>query len=311
MEVDGHIRVEQVRLALQRAKRALKAAEGDLTKHSTWRESRRHADLLATWLHTITPRTTSAQLLEYQSDGSQALVTITLDPALSPSANLTAMHELASKGERGERMAAQRVADLRERVAKAEAELQEAEIAVSEAKATGDSPTHNLSSIKHVESPKPPPHQPLTTRPDPPAYRGADAIEKHLRPRVCHAEDGTLILVGRTSAGNDLLTMRLANGNDWFFHVAGTPGSHVILRWTNKSSQPPTETMEAAAMLALHFSKMKDSSRAAVTYCQRKYVQKPKGAAPGLVYVSKAKTMTVRRDPARLARLLAKEVESE
>jgi predicted ribosome quality control (RQC) complex YloA/Tae2 family protein len=109
--------------------------------------------------------------------------------------------------------------------------------------------------------------------------------------------------VGRSDAGNDHLTTRLARGNDLFFHLDGAPGSHVVLR-TGGRTDPPSEALLDACELAVHFSKAKNASRADVHVVPIKNVRKPKGAKPGLVTVHGGRTVHLRRTPARLARLL-------
>ena len=42
--------------------------------------------------------------------------------------------------------------------------------------------------------------------------------------------EGWQVLVGRTDADNDYLSFRVARPEDWWFHVRGMPGSHVILQ---------------------------------------------------------------------------------
>src|SRR5215813_1307571 len=41
---------------------------------------------------------------------------------------------------------------------------------------------------------------------------------------------GWQVLVGQTDADNDYLSFRVAQPHDWWFHVRGMPGSHVILQ---------------------------------------------------------------------------------
>ena len=117
------------------------------------------------------------------------------------------------------------------------------------------------------------------------------------------------IWVGRSDACNDHLTTRLARGNDLFFHLDGAPGSHVILRTAGRSD-PPSEALLDACELAVHFSKQKNASRADVHIVPIKRVKKPKGAKPGLVYVTGGRTLTLRRDEKRLARLLASRIDT-
>ena len=41
---------------------------------------------------------------------------------------------------------------------------------------------------------------------------------------------GWEVLVGRSDADNDSLSLKVAAPDDYWFHVRGMPGSHVILR---------------------------------------------------------------------------------
>jgi predicted ribosome quality control (RQC) complex YloA/Tae2 family protein len=120
--------------------------------------------------------------------------------------------------------------------------------------------------------------------------------------------DGLEIWVGKNDDGNDLLTTRLARGNDLFFHLEGSPGSHVILR-TEGKGDAPSESLLDAAELAVEFSKAKHAGRASVHIAAVKDISKPSGAKPGLVYVHRGRTLQLRRDPKRLERVLASRTE--
>lgn len=115
--------------------------------------------------------------------------------------------------------------------------------------------------------------------------------------------DGLEIWVGKSDAGNDYLTTKLADGNDWFFHIEGYPGSHTVLRTAGRKD-PPQESVLQAAELCAHFSKLRDARRVDVHIAPIKQVHKPKGAKPGLVHVGQGKTVVLRRDPARLKSIL-------
>ncbi|MEZ0229246.1 MAG: NFACT RNA binding domain-containing protein [Planctomycetota bacterium] len=123
-------------------------------------------------------------------------------------------------------------------------------------------------------------------------------------PRRFTSKDGFEILVGRSNTENDHLTIRMANGNDLFFHVRGFPGSHVIVR-QKKDKSYPLETLLDAGALAVYYSKIRGNTRADVSYCPRKYVSKPRGAKAGLVQISNEKTIRPDGDPERLKRLIA------
>jgi len=101
------------------------------------------------------------------------------------------------------------------------------------------------------------------------------------------------VLAGKTDADNDYLSLKIAKPNDYWFHVRGMPGSHVILR--EKSGEAPDKAVlkEAAAIAAYH-SKARIGGVTAVSCTQAKYVSKPKGAKPGTVTIKKESVLKVR-----------------
>ncbi|MEE8509007.1 MAG: NFACT RNA binding domain-containing protein, partial [Myxococcota bacterium] len=135
-----------------------------------------------------------------------------------------------------------------------------------------------------------------------------DELPARLLPRRYRTEGGLEIWVGRSDAGNDHLSTRLARGNDLFFHLDGAPGSHVVLR-TEGRSDPPSGAVLDACELAVNFSKLRAATRADVHVVPIKNVKKPKGAKPGLVFVHGGKTVHLRRSPGRLQRLLAARID--
>src|SRR4029078_11990387 len=52
---------------------------------------------------------------------------------------------------------------------------------------------------------------------------------------------GVDVLVGRTAADNDVLSVRLASPRDFWFHVAGGSGSHVVVRNPDGLERLPRE----------------------------------------------------------------------
>ena len=113
-------------------------------------------------------------------------------------------------------------------------------------------------------------------------------------PGVRHyvSTDGYEILVGRAARDNDNLTFRIARPNDLWLHAADYPGSHVIVRNPTRK-EIPQRTMIEAAQLAGKFSQAGDDTKVVVHYTPRKFLSKPKGAAPGLVRMSTFKSITI------------------
>jgi predicted ribosome quality control (RQC) complex YloA/Tae2 family protein len=102
--------------------------------------------------------------------------------------------------------------------------------------------------------------------------------------RLDFTEENAVMLIGQSAAGNHYVTFRLADGDDTWLHAQGTPGAHVILRFT---SEPDTETYDRmigiAASAAAFYSKAKESGRVRVDYALRRHVRAIPGAGPGQV----------------------------
>jgi len=107
---------------------------------------------------------------------------------------------------------------------------------------------------------------------------------------------GWQVLVGRTDADNDCLSFRVARPDDWWFHVRGMPGSHVVLQCP-PGADPDRETLQRAAALAAYHSKARDAGVVAVSGTRARDVSKPRGAPAGTVQIRHEKVFKVR--PAR------------
>lgn len=109
------------------------------------------------------------------------------------------------------------------------------------------------------------------------------------------------IYVGKSAANNDELTVKFAKPNDIWLHARGVPGSHTVIRVTNKD-KVKKEVIEFAAALAAYYSQSRKASLVPVIYTEKKYVRKPKGANPGSVLVQKENvTMVKPKSPEELS----------
>ena len=103
------------------------------------------------------------------------------------------------------------------------------------------------------------------------------------------SNDGIEIRVGRTSSDNDQLSCNFEyrDATDWWLHVAGFPGSHIIIRSGDDDlPQKFPETLKDAAILAAVNSKAAQAGRVGVSFCRARQVSKPAGAKPGMVRLS-------------------------
>lgn len=95
------------------------------------------------------------------------------------------------------------------------------------------------------------------------------------------SSDGYHMYVGKNNLQNEELTFHFANGNDWWFHAKGCPGSHVIVK-TN-GDELPDRTFEEAGKLAAYYSKNRGSEKVEIDYVEKKHVKKPNAGKPGFV----------------------------
>jgi predicted ribosome quality control (RQC) complex YloA/Tae2 family protein len=114
---------------------------------------------------------------------------------------------------------------------------------------------------------------------------------KELPFRIFVVEGGFEVWAGKSSANNDLLTLRYAKPDDLWFHARGASGSHVVLKTGSGKGEPGKKAREQAAGIAANYSKMKNSGMVPIAMTQRRYVRKPKGAPPGTVVIEREKVI--------------------
>lgn len=105
--------------------------------------------------------------------------------------------------------------------------------------------------------------------------------------------DGFEVLVGENATANDYLVTRLSHSNDWWLHLRGGTSSHAVIKTNNAPDRVPLSTLLFAAKNVIARSVAKHAGWAEVDYTLRKYVRKPRKAAPGAVLHTNAKTLHV------------------
>ncbi|MHC5033981.1 MAG: Rqc2 family fibronectin-binding protein [Planctomycetota bacterium] len=248
---------------------------------------RRRGELLKIALPRIQPGQ-SEVVVEDLFDPDRPEVTIELEPSLSPQENMERLFRRYKKAKAGHDRLEERADATRREVQAIEGLLASAEAASSVAE------LEELQvSARHLG---------LTL----PAERSAAPAVKAARkgPRSFRSVEGLEILVARNQRENQQLTFTIARGNDYWLHVLGWQGPHVVVRKPPEKSVSP-ETLLDAAHLAIHFSKVRGTDYAEVAYTQCKHVRRIKGGA-GKVSYSNASTLRVRLEPERLDRLLVR-----
>lgn len=230
-------------------------------------EDREQADILMAYAYQVPVGASVVTLANfYQQD---AAITLKLDPALSAIQNAEKRYQQVRRRE-------EVYHKLQERLPSLEAERAEVERLLSQLEQA------NLEQLqawqKRLEDHK---------------------EEKSPFGQRYRLRSGLEVLVGRNNKENDYLTHRLGRSQDYWFHVQGYPGSHVLVRCGQSELSPP-DILSVAAIAAYH-SKARNSGNVPVDYTRIKYVWRPKGAAAGKVHYTQQKTVYV--DPALPERL--------
>lgn len=276
-------RLRALKKMLKREQRLIEAWRNDLSKATAYRDYARYGELIKANLGAIMKGTDHVEMTDYFDDRLPH-ITIPLDPMKSPQRNMDDYFRKHRKY-----LAAER--ELKPRIERA---------------------VHGIErlcqEITYIEQGTwTPPAMPLAHSNKATTVRaiskGPLATDRRRGPfRRFISTDGLLIFVGRNARENDELTFGLAKSDDLWLHARGTPGSHVVVR-LSKGTDPPSETLRDAAMLALLYSDLKKSGKGDVIYTRRKWVKKAKGQAQGAIVVTQDKSLHVSLDKNRLEAL--------
>lgn len=282
-EMKGEIE-QALQKKIKRAEVHVARALESLKEARTWEEKEHLAQLLKAHFEELKRGMTRIALPDWREEGKT--VEIVLDPSLLPKDQVDRFFKKARKLKKG-------VPHAEGMLGRREEEL--TELRAEEKRLSGLTTRGELEafSTQHTLFPLAPPKR---ARAEP---------TRRLPYRTFTTEAGMTIFTGKSDKDGDTLTFTVANGNDWWFHVANYPGSHVVLKCP-KGSDPDPESLKDAALLALHFSKAKKGGGDDITVTQVKHVSKARGAKAGLVSVSRHKKVYTRMDQIRLDRLLAR-----
>jgi predicted ribosome quality control (RQC) complex YloA/Tae2 family protein len=308
-EVARALRRYHARLA-----RKTEALRGDLAEARRAAEYRVWGETLLAYLRQVPPRQAEVALPD-PANPARNLV-IPLDPAIAPQANAARYFKRAAKSERG-------LKEVPPRLSAVEAEAHALDVLLERVRtleegasdsARPDDPT--LDGDLEAALAKVPPSVARTLgvaaarapraaagaqAPRPKASR-RDDVPARLVPRRLKTRDGWDVLIGRTNEGNDYLTHQLARPEDYWFHVHGAAGSHVVLRRGKGKNEPSKQTIEEVSSWAAFYSQARTAGRVPVIVTLKKYVRKPRKGPPGLALCMHEKTVMVRpAEPPRTA----------
>jgi predicted ribosome quality control (RQC) complex YloA/Tae2 family protein len=231
-------------------------------------------DLLTASMHQIQKGETQIDVINYY-DEEQRMISISLDPLLTPSENAQRYFKKYTKSKNSLIMVKSQLEQTHEEILYLDNLLQQLG-------------TASLSDIGEIR-------EELIEQ----GYirdrsKKTRKKKQNQRPLLsCFtSSEGIPIYVGKNNTQNEYLTNRLAQAADTWLHTKDIPGSHVVIR----SYQFGDATLNEAAQLAAYFSQAKSSSQVPVDYTMIKHVRKPSGAKPGFVIYDHQKTLFITPD---------------
>lgn len=259
----------RLRQVIGRTERLLENLQQDLERAEEAPMLRKRADLLAANLHAV-PR--GAQSVAFEDWEIGESVTISLAPGRPPSDTLEQLYRRAGRLDRvGDRVL--------ERIIEVEQELTRL------TRALRDLPEADLDTLAELEASLPPPSR--TGR-----SGGGLPWSTWVGP------SGERVLVGRHERGNRRLTFQVARGTDWWMHVRGRPGAHLVLPM-QRDQTPPLSHLLAAAQIALVHARMPEGETADVQYARIRDVRSIPGET-ARVRIANERVLRVTREPSEL-----------
>jgi predicted ribosome quality control (RQC) complex YloA/Tae2 family protein len=291
-----------------RLKRRVEALRGDLAEAQRAGEFRVWAETLLAYLRQVPARAASVVLPDPGDAGRN--LTIALDPRVSAQANAARYFKRAAKAERGlkqvpprlsaasaeahelERLLT-RVAALEEGAADS-AHVDDATLDVDLDTALTRLPAGLRGVLRAPGFTRRGPAGTTRAGDGAAIARGEErAPSARLQPRRLVTKEGWDVMIGRNNEGNDYLTHHLARPEDYWFHVQGAAGSHVVLRRGKGKNEPSKATLEEVASWSAFYSQARTAGRVPVIVTRKKYVRKPRKGPPGLALCTHEKTVMV------------------
>ena len=245
----------------------------DLARHGDPEEHKRTGDLLLANIATAVRDASKVLITDYYAEGAPT-IEIEVDENLSLQDEAARRFRQYTKAKTASEEIAARLQKVDGETAALERQLQQLDEIIQ---------SRDEAALESFEKPAPAPKVPAKKSSKPEKIPG---VRRYL------STDGYEILVGRGARDNDNLTFRVAQPNDLWMHAGDYPGSHVVVRNPTRK-EIPQRTIIEAAQLAGRFSQASEDAKVVVHYTERKFLSKPKRAAPGLVRMSRFRSITI------------------
>lgn len=263
----------KVNAEIRKSRKLIDNLNSDLEKHGDADQWKRYGDLLLANASNATRHGDNVLVTDYFAEDAPQLA-IEGESNLSVSEIAENYFRRYTKARNGKRVIAERISAAESAIETARGKIVEIERSLAE---LDEGSLTRFTRPKQLIKAKPP------KKKDKSEFKGA---------RRFASSDGIEILVGKKATDNDFLTFRIARSLDTWLHAANYPGSHVVIRGQGRN-RVPDRTLIEAAQLAAFYSDARKHPKAEVRYTQKKFVNKPRKAAPGLVSLSSFKTLLV------------------
>ncbi|HKR61089.1 MAG TPA: NFACT family protein [Pyrinomonadaceae bacterium] len=264
--------LDRLKKEIEQRKRLRRNLERDRSEHGDPEQHKRLGDLLLANISTAKRSGKTVKLKDYFSEGAPE-ISLEIDEDSSLQDEARRSFARFTKAKRALQEITKRLTQLGPELLNLQKQKAEIETIIA---------TRDDAALTKVEEPAGTPKLKTKSKPD----EKLPGVRRYL------SSDNYEVLVGRAALTNDRLTFKIARPHDLWLHAADYPGSHVVVRNPNRKDIPHRTIIEAAR-LAAKFSQAGDDSKVTVHYTTRKFLAKPKGAAPGLVRMSTFKTITV------------------
>ncbi len=220
-------------------------------------------------------------------------VEITLNPALSPLANLEKFYKNAKKAKRGLKLIEKRLVETQREAEYSEELLFQFENLKSNPNHKASDEEQKLLELASDLAERKGRQQPLEKSKKRKKQERKPDQQRHQGVERSSGVDGGIIYIGRNALGNENIYRHLSAPEDLWFHTRNQPGAHILLKTAPGSSINKNEQLQAATLAAAN-SRGKDEKQVEVTMIQVKHLRKPKGGRPGQLLLSgPQQTLTV------------------
>ncbi len=269
----SHSIKKTLQIQLERSTNKLAKRKAKIEKASNRKDLKIYGDLISANIHRIKKGDKLIEVENFYDENLQK-IDISLDPKLSPAENAQKYYKSYTKLKNAHKL-------LKKQIPRTEDEINYIENVLMS--------IDNCSNIEELDE--------IKTELIEQGYlkrnyrKNKPNKPKPSKPEHFVSSDNFHIYVGKNNKQNDYLTLRFSHKEDLWLHVKDMPGSHVIIRNNNK--QFSERALKEGAMLAGYYSKGRNSQNLPVDYTRVKYVNKPKGAKPGMVIYENNKTIYV------------------